>query len=57
MTETIHSAALLACQQAARSKRETTFTFLGTEARAKPKSLPADVVEIWFWRRQFEQWQ
>lgn len=53
----IYTAASDACELAERTKQDVVFSFMGTETRAKPNSCFVDVVEIWFWKRQFEQWQ
>jgi hypothetical protein len=55
--QNIFTAASDAIEEADRTKHEVAFSFMGTETRAKPNSCMADVVEIWFWKRQFEQWQ
>lgn len=56
-TDTIYSVATDACERAARTGRDIAFRFNGTESRATPRSCIADVVEIWFLKRQFEGWK
>lgn len=55
--QTIYSAAQDACDLARRIGQDVPFTFAGTDAKARPDSLVADVVDVWFWKGQFEKWQ
>lgn len=54
--ETIFHVASEACDRAKRTGRDATFRFAGIECRATPTSTMRDVVEIWFWKGQFEKW-
>lgn len=53
----IFTAASDAIERASSTNQEVVFSFMGTETRAKPRSCMDDVVEIWFWKRQFEEWK
>lgn len=55
--ETIFSTAADACDRAKVTGRDAAFRFAGIECRATPDSTMRDVVEIWFWKGQFEKWQ
>lgn len=54
---TIYSVAADACDKANRTGRDAEFRYAGVEARATPTSCVSDVVEIWFWKNQFEKWK